>query len=284
MAEGRQTAHFSIIGELMDTYIGFDSAWTDKKNAPGAICALSFEGSRPAEFHEPRLATFAEALEFIAQVRSSDGATLVALDQPTIVPNLTSMRPVERVAASVVSWLGGGVQPSNRGKVGMFCDASPIWRFLADLGATEDPENGRVATDGLHIIEVFPALALPSLENAFFGRLLAPRYNPARKKTFRLAHWQKVAEAAASQFKAFGSLEAQQWCAFEAQRELPKKADQDRLDAMLCLLIGLHWRLSPRSSTMLLGDLREGYMVAPCSGAMRARLAPAAERFGISLC
>ena len=124
----------------MDTYVGFDSAWTDKINAPGAICALVMEGNRPIKFHEPRLATFAEALEFIARVRSQNGATLVAFDQPTVVPNLTSMRPVERVAASAVSWLGGGVQPSNRGKVGMFCDASPIWRFLAELEANEAPE------------------------------------------------------------------------------------------------------------------------------------------------
>lgn len=267
----------------MDTYIGFDSAWTDKVSAPGAICALTMEGRNPIQFYPPRLATFDQALDFIAQVRSSDGATLLALDQPTIVPNMTSMRKVERVAASAVSWLGGGVQPSNRGKVGMFCDASPIWRFLEALGATEDPENGRVATDGLHLIEVFPALALPSLESAFFGRLLAPRYNPARKKTFRLAHWQKVAEAAASQFEAFGSSEAQQWCAFEAQRETPKKADQDRLDAMLCLLIGLHWRLRPRSSTILLGNVEEGYMVAPCSEAMRERLTPSAERYGVRI-
>ena len=267
----------------MDTYVGFDSAWTDKKNAPGAICALVMEGNRPVQFHEPRLATFAGALDFIATVRSQSGATLVALDQPTVVPNMTSMRPVERVAASAVSWLGGGVQPSNRGKMGMFCDASPIWKFLADLEANEAPEESRVSNKGLYLIEVFPALALPSLESAFFGRLMAPRYNPARKKTFRLAHWESVAEAAANQFEAFGSLEAQQWCAFEAQRELPKKADQDRLDAMLCLLIGLHWRLGPRSSTMLLGNLSEGYMVTPCSEAMRERLASAAERCGVSI-
>jgi predicted RNase H-like nuclease len=55
-----------------------------------------------------------------------------------VVPNLTEMRPVERAAAALVSWLGGGVQPANRGKLGMFCDASPIWRFLTALGAGEE--------------------------------------------------------------------------------------------------------------------------------------------------
>jgi predicted RNase H-like nuclease len=146
-------------------------------------------------------------------VKSSDGCTLVALHQPTIVPNLTSMRPVERTAAGLISWLGGGVQPSNRGKVGMFCDASPIWPFLAALGATEAPEECRAAGAGLFIVEVFPALALPSIGPAFFGRLAAPRYNPARGKTFKLDDWRRVAIAAAGSFAALGFDEASAWCA-----------------------------------------------------------------------
>lgn len=267
----------------MDTYIGFDSAWTDKVSAPGAICALTIEGRNPIQFYPPRLATFDQALEFIAQVRSKDGTTLLALDQPTIVPNVSSMRPVERVAASVISWLGGGVQPSNKSKTGMFCDASPIWNFLSRLGATEAPEDARTAEAGLHLIEVFPALALPSLEPAFFGRLMAPRYNPARKKTFRLADWTKVGEAAAKQFAQFGSLEGQRWCENEAARPTPGKADQDRLDAAICLLIGFHWRLSPRSASMLIGCLAQGYMVAPSSEAMRGRISIAAERCNVNL-
>ena len=181
----------------MDIYIGFDSAWTDNPKAPGAICAVGIENGRPGRFHAPQLVSFDQALTFIQNARSTDGATIVALDQPTVVPNLTSMRPVERVAASLVSWLGGGVQPSNRGRLGMFCDASPIWRFLAALRAEENPEQARVASRGLYLMEVFPALALASLDAGFFGRLRAPRYNPDRRKTFLMADWVRVAEAAA---------------------------------------------------------------------------------------
>jgi predicted RNase H-like nuclease len=84
--------------------------------------------------------------------------TLVAIDQPTIVPNQSGMRPAERVAASAISWLGGGVQPANRSRIGMFDDGAPIWRFLTNLGALENPERTRSADDGLYIMEVFPAL------------------------------------------------------------------------------------------------------------------------------
>lgn len=263
-----------------DTFIGFDSAWTDNEHAPGAICALIVDSARPVAFHAPRLARFDEAREFIGDVRSADGATLIALDQPTIVPNTASMRPVERVAASLVSWLGGGVQPSNRGKIGMFCDASPIWGFLRALNATEEPEEARTATSGLHLMEVFPALALASLGPQFFGRLAAPRYNPARRKTFRLHDWQQVASVAAQQFERFGADDAAAWCAVEAERATPVKADQDRLDAMLCLLVAMHWRLSPREHSMMLGTLKHGYMVLPASADVRQRIEAIAREQG----
>ena len=265
----------------MDTLIGFDSAWTDKKSAPGAICALLVDEGRTVTFHPPRLSTFDEALEFIESVKSPDGATLIALDQPTIVPNLTSMRPVERVAASLISWIGGGVQPANRGKVGMFCDASPIWSFLGRLGATEDPEAARTATTGTHVMEVFPALSLPSLDPQFFNRLSGPRYNPGRKKTFRLEDWQKVARVAEAQFVSFGVPDAAEWCAIDAERDQPTKADQDRLDAMLCLLVAMHWRLAPRDQSIMLGDLDTGYMIFPASENVRERITSRAKEQGV---
>ena len=146
-----------------------NSAWTDNPRAPGAICAVGIEDGSPAMFHAPQLATFDQARAFVLKARSNTGVTLIALDQPTVVANLTGMRPVERVAASLVSWLGGGVQPSNRGRRGMFCDASPIWHFLTALDAEENPEQARVAADGLYLMEVFPALALASLHVGFFG-------------------------------------------------------------------------------------------------------------------
>lgn len=264
----------------METFVGFDSAWTDNPKAPGAVTALCFGDQGQCVFHPPRLASFDQALAFIDEISDPAGVTLVALDQPTIVLNATGMRPVERAAASLISWLGGGVQPSNTGKVGMFCATSPIWRFLSKLGAVEDPEAARTARQGRFVMEVFPAIALASFEHAFFGRLAGPRYNPGRGKTFRIDHWAQVAQAAASQADASGCGELASWCRETARIARPRKADQDRLDAALCLLIALHWRRGPRDASMLLGDLHTGYMVLPASDQVRARLSEAAGRYG----
>jgi predicted RNase H-like nuclease len=267
----------------MDTYVGFDSAWTDNSEAPGAICAVSIECGRPVEFHPPQLASFAQALTFIRKVRSNNGATLVALDQPTIVPNQTSLRPVERAAGSLVGWLGGGVQPSNRGRQGMFCDASPIWRFLEALGAVEDPEQARTSASGLYLIEVFPALALASLDSAFCTPRGGPRYNPARKNRFRHDDWVRVAQAATREAGALGCEDLARWCGEAGKIEQPRKPDQDKMDAALCVLIALHWRLRPRSASMLLGDLATGYMVLPASPEVRAYLTEAARRCSVGV-
>jgi predicted RNase H-like nuclease len=266
---------------LMDTFIGFDSAWMDNPKAPGAITAVSIESGHEAHWHPPQLVSFEGALAFIQKVRSPDGVTIVGLDQPTVVLNATGTRPVERVAASVISWMGGGVQPSNTGRTGMFGANAPVWRFLSDLGAVEDPEVARVAPVGLYVVEVYPALAIASLRPAFFGRLAGPRYNPARRRTFGLHHWIAVAQAAAGEADRFGANSMGAWCRSAAALAKPCKADQDRLDAALCALIAMRWRLGPRDASLLLGDLASGYMVLPINPVVRARLGEAARIVGV---
>lgn len=271
-------------GEMMriaTSIIGFDSAWTDKPSAPGAICAIRIDKDGITSFEQPRLSSFASALGFIRAEQDACGLCIVAIDQPTIVPNLTSLRPVERVAASLVNFCGGGVQPSNRSKIGMFCDNSPIWAFKAALGAIEEPETARTATQGLFIMEVFPALALPAMEPAFFGHRRAPRYNPARRSTFRRQGWADVINLV-RRYAVAASLDGVvEWSNQVDAIEKPRKADQDRLDAVLCALVGFHWRHRDRSNSVMIGDLVSGYMIAPTSPVALARLRAMAKSIGV---
>jgi predicted RNase H-like nuclease len=163
----------------------------------------------------------------------------------------------------------------------MFCDAAPIWKFLESLNAKEDPEASRTDTLGLHLIEVFPALALPSLSPTFFGRMAAPKYNPARRKTYRPGDWMRVTEAVALQFEDLKSMDAAAWCREAARIALPRKRNQDQLDAMICLLISMHWRLKERSKSLLIGNTETGYIVVPASADVRCRLMETAARMGI---
>jgi hypothetical protein len=154
-------------------FVGFDSAWADKISVPGAICSVRFNGNGFTDFRPPEPRGFDGALDYIQSLRRPETPTLLALDQPTLVPNETGMRHVEKVVASLISWMGGGVQPANRG-LRLFRDDAPIRGFLTKLGATEDPEAARTAKRGLYLMEVFPALALASLDASFFGRGKGP--------------------------------------------------------------------------------------------------------------
>ena len=263
------------------TIVGFDSAWVDNPRAPGSVCCVRLRGSVLLSFGAPEPASFNQALAIIDRERAASDLCLVALDQPTIVPNVTGSRPVDRVAGSLISWLGGGVQPANRSKLGMFDDDAPIWRFKEALGATEDPERARVASVGLFLIEVFPAIALPTLELGYFGRKLGPRYNPGRKKTFR--HWQGVLAAVARFATSEGLTDVVHWVKKACELGSPRKSDQDKLDAVICALVGYQWLAKPRVGSILIGDLQAGYMIAPASPDVRARLEAAAIDRGVSV-
>ncbi len=267
--------------EIEICVVGFDSAWTDRPKKPGAICAVTLTGGNIIAHHPPRLVSFVEALEFINEIAAKSSVLLVALDQPTVVPNQTGSRPVERVAASVISWMGGGVQPANRGKVGMFDDEAPIWRFIQGLGALQLPEKARTATQGRYIIEVFPALALAALDSEFFQRLGAPRYNPERP-TFKSNDWGRVISAVHREAKRLGFDEIANWVEGFNLNSV-KKADQDQLDSIICLLIGLRWRLEPRNASAMLGTVEKGYIVTPTTIPLQSRLAAKAQLRNVPL-
>ncbi len=263
--------------------IGFDSAWTDNPKAPGAVCIIRIGSNGHAQIAEPELASFCRALEVIRFEHARSPHVLVAVDQPTIVRNLTGSRPVERVVSSYISWIGGGVQPSNRGRTGMFDDAAPIWAFKAALGAVEDPEQARLAREGLFIMEVFPALALPGFFNQFSTRLGGPRYNPARRKTFKIENWQQVA-LLLSELGVQSEIEGlAEWCSAHAKKGKPTKADQDLLDALICATIGYHWLRAPRGQSIMIGDRETGYIVAPVRAGVHEKLSLAAMTHGVAI-
>ena len=270
-----------IPSTMPTVFVGFDSAWANNPKAPGAICSIVFDGQSFMHFRPPSLVDFDKAEVFLKAI-GTDLPIILAIDQPTIVANLTGMRPAERVAASIISWAGGGVQPANRRRGGMFDDEAPIWAFLKAIGATDDPFRARAAASGLFVIEVFPALALLSLDPLFLGRLRAPRYNPARK-TFRIEHWQAVIEAVSAEADHLGCSTIVEWLETNPAPIKPTKRHQDELDAVICLLIVIRWRLSPAMQSIMIGDLTDGYIVSPVSDSARQRIASAAQKYKVAV-
>ena len=261
---------------MREAFVGFDSAWTDRD--PGGIAWATFEQDRLLALPAPEPVRFEDAARIIERLRDECPYVLVAVDQPTQVPNETGMRPVERVAASL---LRGGVQPANRGKRDrvkreMFGPDAPIWKFLDRIGARENPPAARTATRGLHLMEVFPALALPALEPEIMKRERRRAcYNPNKK--FSLSDWRLVASTVQRHAGALRLAPLSGWAGEVARLAAPTKRDQDRLDAAVCLLVALYWRRAPRNRSVVIGDSRTGYMVTPVSPASREILERVAD-------
>lgn len=262
---------------MRETFVGFDSAWADKK--PGALCSATLEDDRLVEYG-PEPVHFEQAKSVIEEWCNDADYILVAVDQPTIVPNSTGMRPVELVARSIKK----GVQPANL-NLPRFDGSAPIWPFLDEmsrLDANEEPLKAQSSSHGLHVIEVFPGLALPAL-------LMVPppkypmtlHYNPQDRQKFSIDDWRQVAGAVSMRAKEVGLSALAEWAAEQLENPKPKKSDQDKLDALICLIVGVKWKRRD-ADMVVLGDWR-GHMVTPLSRCGKTRVVDAAKRQGVPI-
>lgn len=264
---------------MRQTIIGFDSAWAD--NSPGGICSLTLDKGKIVEFLKPRLVRFSDAALFVQTAKNHSAYVLIALDQPTLVPNSSGIRPVERVAGAIVNRIGGGVQPTNTSKVSMFGRSAPIWSFLDTINARENPVVARNANQGVFLIEVFPALALPSLIPEIWQRKRAAKYNPVARN-FSPLDWKLVTAGMADLAKKHGLVEIAETMSALNNIPAPRKGDQDKLDAVISLMIGYIWRYGDPEKSIVIGDEYNGYMVAPASSEIKKHLKASADRLQVA--
>ena len=281
---------------MKEAFVGFDSAWAGM--TPGAIAYAIFQGD-VLEWEElPQLASFPQAAAIINNLRGGCDDVLVAIDQPTIVPNQCSCRPVDRVAGSLMGGLRSGTQTASRKKENLFGNAAPVWQFISDIGypgysGTKDDgvhnplvdfEAAKTATAGqTRLIEVYPALALPALEGGFMFRRSAARYNPVNGN-FSLADWRCVCATVHNCARNAGLPQLSQWADGMVKLKSPRKPNQDKIDAAICLLIALWWRKARGDHGLtVIGDRASGYMVTPTSHETREIFQAAARNRGVPI-
>ena len=255
--------------------MGFDSAWSPANR--GAIAALRLEPDGATHAFGPERASFSEAEALVGAWSSGCDLLLVAIDQPTRVPNATGSRPVEGALRPVIGWLGSAIQPASRARADLFGDHAPIWGFLERLALAHDPVAARGASSGRFAVEVYPTVAAPAIDPTFFGPKRRARVNPTRK-TFALADWQRLATALAERLAAEGASDHARHAAALADIVRPRKAHQDALDALICLWIALRHR---KGATWMAGDTERGFIVGPAMPALEAKIAEAAAARGV---
>ena len=231
-----------------------------------------------------RLSNYTHAQAAISewQAELAPEATIILLDQPTIVQNATGQRPVENIVGAIVGVRYGGMQPANRSKKEMFGTQAPVWEFLKRFGGAA---NALGPLDGTLVIETYPVLAMIALnwtqpdlspQGRPAGRV--PKYNPDRNKTFSPSDWQYVCGQASVAISDRGLKEIVQWIDGIALKAPPHKCDQDGLDACICLLVALH--LAEGKDCLMVGDLQTGYIVVPDNVELSDELATRCKKTG----
>jgi predicted RNase H-like nuclease len=259
--------------------VGFDSAWTST-NSGAIVGVLQLDDGTFQELGLPQIVNYREAEDVILKWQSElvPTATIVLLDQPTIVKNTAGQRPVENLVGSPVSLRYGGVQPANTARKEMFGKRAPVWPFLTRFGGPADPLKLLADT---RIFETYPVLAMIALgwtlpDSRAAGRL--PKYNPARSKTFSISDWLHVCGLASAAFRERGLMGIVRWIDGAARNASPRKSEQDMLDACLCLLVALH--LVRKDNCLMVGDLQTGYIVVPHGAGLFAELEERCHRTG----
>ena len=251
--------------------VGFDSAWTPT-NSGALIGVIHLDDGSFHGLGTPQIVDYHTAEGFILkwQLDWVPTATIILLDQPTIVNNAEGQRPVENIVGSPVSLRYGGMQPANTAREEMFGKEAPVWPFLARFGGPADPLEAIADT---RVFETYPVLTMLALgwtlpDSRAAGRL--PKYNPERKKTFSISDWQYVCGQASGAFRDCGLMDIVQWIDHAALNPSPRKSDQDGLDACLCLLVALY--LVHGKDSLMVGNRQTGYIVVPYSAEIHAEL------------
>jgi len=254
--------------------VGFDSAWT-AKNSGALVGVLHRADGMLEELGPPSVASYREGEEMILewQTKHATASTLILLDQPTVVPNAAGQRPVENLVASPVSLRYGGVQPANTARHTMFGTSAPLWPFLTRFGGAADPIDVLESASTTRVYETYPVLLMIALgwtlpDKRAGGRL--PKYNPARGNTFAASDWRHVCDLTASAFRARSLLGIVRWLEEAGAKLSPRKSDQDRVDACLCLLAALY--VAEGKPCLMIGERETGYIVVPSGDGLRAEL------------
>lgn len=125
----------------------FDSAWA-AHNFGAILGVRRWDNGAFDELGVPQIVDYLEAEAVIAnwQAEFTPTATIVMLDQPTIVTNTTGQRPVENIVGCPVSLRYGAIQPASTSRLEMFGPAAPLWRFLGRFNGASNPLEPAVGT------------------------------------------------------------------------------------------------------------------------------------------
>lgn len=239
-------------------FIGIDLGW---KSQPSGLCCLEWIDGQLQLLDLDRKEAIADILTWIDQSVQPDEPAIIAVDAPTLIPNLTGSRLPDKLSHKYFGKYHAGCYPANQNLP--FADRTINFGLeLESRGFAHAPtiEPQKLSR---YQIEVFPHPAIVNLFN--LERILKykkGRLNERRLELIKLQNYLLNILPSLSpplrSWRLCGSFTS----------EIPTtgaalKATEDKLDSLICAYVAAYWWYWGEQRNLVLGDRTTGYIVIP---------------------
>ena len=232
--------------------VGIDLAWGER-NGDG-LCLL--EATPDQAWVVETAHVFGDEALFRwleARLPPAPAPAMLLFDAPLLCPNLTGCRPVDRVAQTLFRRFHAGPHPANAARCGrpLRLATAVVARLGVGIG-WRAPRAARLA------VEVFPHPAM--VRWLRLDRIVKYKRGPVSARRAEFARLQGLLRAfLPGHFPALARSTART----ETLSAPWTKPNEDRLDALVCALVGYqHWRDDEWSSEVI-GDETAGFILLP---------------------
>jgi predicted RNase H-like nuclease len=236
-------------------FLGIDLGW---QSGASGLCCLGLKGDQLLLQHLTCRQPVAEILAWVEAWSEGAETVVVAVDAPTLIPNLTGMRLPDRLAHRYFGKYDAGCYPANQGRP--FAEKLVAFGLaLEALGFAHAPHSPAQPL-GRFQLEVFPHPATVHLFNLERilkykkGRLAERRPELEKLRHYQLTRLPRLTPAL--------GISAADLPAIPTTGKA-MKAVEDQLDSLTCAYVAAHWWYWGGDRNWILGDRDNGYIVVP---------------------
>jgi predicted RNase H-like nuclease len=242
-------------------FIGIDFGW---KSQPSGLCCLELVDGQLKLLDLDRQDALADIFIWINRNIAADEPALIAVDAPTIIPNMTGSRLPDKLTHKYFGKYHAGCYPANRSLP--FSDRTIQFGLeLASYGFVHAPTI-EPQKPGRYQIEVFPHPATVNLFN--LERILKYKKGRLGDRRLELIKLLDYILAILTQLEpALASLCLSEFLPDEIPLTGKALKDiEDKIDSLICAYVGAYWWFWGEQRNLVLGDINSGYIVIPQRG------------------
>lgn len=246
-------------------FLGIDFGW---KSQPSGLCCLEWTGEQLELLDIDRQESIADILTWIDESIQPEEPALIAVDAPTLIPNLSGSRLSDKLSHKYFGKYHAGCYPANLSLP--FAERTVNFGLELESRGFAHAPTIEPQKPGRYQIEVFPHPAIVNLFN--LERILKYKKGRLSERRLELIKLQeyicKILPQLQPSLNIENNLRASTKIVSILFSELPHtgaalKAIEDKLDSLICAYVAAHWWYWGEQRNLVLGDRTTGYIIIP---------------------